>query len=73
MNRQSLNRAIGLAMSALQQARAYGYSAQSIELIRSALRLLNMARALLKNGQSSVARVRVFFAHGYIKAAIAAR
>lgn len=73
MNTQSLNRSIGLAMSALQQARAFGYSAQSIGFIRSALRLLNKARAMLKAGNVTWARFMASCALSDIRFAIIAR
>jgi len=75
MNRQSLNRAIGLAMSALQQARAYQHGAtnQTIMLLKRALRWLNKARVLLKQGDASRARAFSVCAYNEIKCAIAAR
>lgn len=73
MNTQSLNRSIGLAMSALQQARAYGYSAHCIYLIKSSIRLLNKARNYLKRGLVSTARFAASLAFDQIKVAIIAR
>lgn len=73
MNRQSLNRAIGLALSALQQARAYGYSAQSIVSIRAAIQLLNKARGFLKSGNVEWARFHALVALENIRSAIALR
>lgn len=55
MNRHSLNRSIGLAMSALQQARANGCSEYVIYQIQRALRWLNKARCKLKAGYSETA------------------
>jgi hypothetical protein len=73
MNTKSLNRSIGLAMSALQQARAYGYSALAIDFIRRALRWLNKARACLKSGEVDRARLFATTAHEQIKCALIAR
>lgn len=73
MNTKSLNRSIGLAMSALQQARANGYSVIVIEAIRNAIRLLNRARNYLKSGKVSDARFWSIVAHNEIKFAIGAR
>lgn len=73
MNTQSLNRSIGLAMSALQQARAYGYKSYAIALIKAALRSLNKARVLLKRGDVILARAYATSAHNDIICAIAAR
>jgi hypothetical protein len=55
MNTKSLNRAIGLAMSALQQARANGSNEYVIYQIQRALRWLNKARCKLKAGYNDVA------------------
>ena len=73
MNRQSLNRSIGLAMSALQQARANKCAASVIEYIRSAVRLLNKARAYLKVGNVFAARLHAAVALADIRTAIALR
>ncbi len=72
MNRSSLNRAIGLAMSALQQARANGQSGVAT-LLQSALRYLNKARNCLKRGWNDEARGYAGLALIEIKAAIDAR
>lgn len=73
MNTSSLNRSIGLALSALQQARAFGYSSQSISFIRKAIRLLNKARALLKAGNVTWARYWASCALSDVRFAILAR
>jgi|LakMenE18May11ns_1017448.scaffolds.fasta_scaffold5041541_1 hypothetical protein len=73
MNTQSLNRSIGLAMSALQQARANGNSAQAIDAIRWAIRFLNKARVSLKRGNVQLARFFITNAYADIKFAISAR
>jgi hypothetical protein len=73
MNTKSLNRAIGLAMSALQQARHNGYSARCIELLRRAIFWLNRARNVLKRNQVDHALMCAGFANEDIIDAIAAR
>jgi|688.fasta_scaffold789845_2 hypothetical protein len=73
MNKQSLNRAIGLAMSALQQARAFGYSQRAVAFISCALSMLNRARASLKVGDAARAQLLASIAHQQITCAIAAR
>lgn len=73
MNTQSLNRAIGLAMSALQQARANNSNPQVVYWLLSAIKWLNKARADLKRGMSITAKVSASFAYEDICLAIAAR
>jgi hypothetical protein len=75
MNTKSLNRSIGLAMSALQQARAYQHGAtnQTIMFLKRAIRWLNKARARLKQGHSLAAHIYASGAHEQIKLAIATR
>lgn len=73
MNAKSLNRAIGLAMSALQQARANNSDALVIELLRNAIKWLNKARGDLKRGFPITAKVSASFAYDDIRLALAAR
>lgn len=73
MNAKSLNRAIGLAMSALQQARANGYSSQVITHIRHAVLLLNKARTLLKRGDEYTAKLHAACAYDMVNMALSYR
>ncbi len=73
MNTKSLNRAIGLAMSALQQARHNGYSQRAIDYIKEAIAWLNRARASLRLGYTFDAECDARFAYSAIKAALILR
>jgi hypothetical protein len=75
MNTQSLNRSIGLAMSALQQARNYQHGAtnQTMMFLVRAVRHLNKARACLRRGWIDEAKGYAGLAHIEITSAIASR
>lgn len=73
MNTKSLNRAIGLAMSALQQARAANRHEAHILFLRVAISRLNKARAYLKRGDELTALFFAKWANENIQSAISWR
>ena len=75
MNTQSLNRSIGLAMSALQQARAYMHGAtnQTIMFLKRAIRLLNKARVAMRQGNVAMGRYLASCAMSDVRFAIMSR